>query len=53
MPTIGTWLNAIGRKQALEECPAWPRDLYALAGTLIPRSGAYLQVSTTKGRPIT
>jgi hypothetical protein len=42
--TIETWLNGIGLKQPIEECPSWPPDLYALAGGLIRRSGAYLRV---------
>jgi hypothetical protein len=37
--TIETWLNGIGLKRPIEECPAWPPDLYALAGTLLRRSG--------------
>ena len=45
MLTIDTWLKGIGRKQqATEECPLWPPDLYALAGTLLRRSGSYLRV---------
>jgi hypothetical protein len=44
MLTVETWLQGIGLKQPIEECPAWPPDLYALAGTLIRRSGAYLEV---------
>jgi hypothetical protein len=42
--TIETWLNGIGLTQDIEECPAWPPDLYALVGTLIRRSSAYLRV---------
>ena len=44
MLTIQTWLSGIGLKHPIEECPAWPPDLFALAGTLIRRSGAYLRV---------
>lgn len=44
MLTIETWLNGIGLKQPIAECPAWPPDLFALAGTLLRRSGAYLKV---------
>jgi hypothetical protein len=42
--TIKTWLKGIGLQEPIEECPAWPPDLFALAGTLIRRSGAYLRV---------
>lgn len=41
MLTIEAWLNGIGRKAPIAECPAWPPDLFALAGGLIHRSGAY------------
>jgi hypothetical protein len=34
--TIETWLNGIALKRPIEDCPAWPPDLYALAGTLPP-----------------
>lgn len=44
MLTLETWLNSIGLKRPIEECPAWPPDLFALAGTLLRRSGAYLKV---------
>lgn len=45
MLTIKVWLEGIGLKKApIDECPAWPPDLFALAGTLIRRSGAYLRV---------
>jgi hypothetical protein len=47
--TIETWLNGIGLKQPIEECPAWPPDLYALAGALIRRSGAYLRLFEHRG----
>jgi hypothetical protein len=47
--TIETWLNGIGLKRPIEDCPAWPPDLYALAGTLIRRSGAYLRVFEHRG----
>lgn len=47
--TIETWLNGIGLKQPIEECPAWPPDLYALAGALIRRCGAYLRVFEHRG----
>jgi hypothetical protein len=43
MLTIENWLRGIGLKRPIEECPAWPPDLFALAGTLIRRSGAYLR----------
>jgi hypothetical protein len=50
MLTIETWLNGIGLKQlSIDECPAWPTDLYALAGTLLRRSGAYLRVFERQG----
>src|SRR5882762_4139498 len=49
MLTIETWLKGIGLKQPIEECPAWPPDLYALAGTLIRRSGAYLRLFENRG----
>jgi hypothetical protein len=42
--TIETWLQGIGLTEPIGECPAWPPDLFALAGTLIRRSGAYLRV---------
>jgi len=41
---IETWLNGIGLKRAITECPVWPPDLFALAGALLLRSGAYLHV---------
>ena len=41
---IRTWLEGIGRKRPLKECPHWPPDLYAIAGGLLKRSGAYLRV---------
>lgn len=44
MLTIETWLRGIGLKRPIEECPAWPPDLFALTGALIHRSGAYLRV---------
>lgn len=44
MLTIETWLNGIGLTRPIEECPGWPPDLYALAGTLIRRSGGYLKL---------
>lgn len=49
MLTVETWLNGIGLKQPIEECPAWPPDLYALAGALIRRSGAYLRIFEHRG----
>jgi hypothetical protein len=49
MLTIETWLKGIGLKQPIEECPAWPPDLYALAGTLLRRSGAYLRTFQRQG----
>jgi hypothetical protein len=42
--TIETWLRGVGRKAPVTECPAWPPDLFALAGYLVHRSGAYLRV---------
>jgi hypothetical protein len=42
--TIGTWLDGIGLTPPIMECPAWPPDLFAITGTLIRRSGAYLRV---------
>jgi hypothetical protein len=47
--TIETWLDGIGLKRPIEECPAWPPDLFALAGALIRRNGAYLQVFEHRG----
>jgi hypothetical protein len=47
--TIETWLNGIGLKTPIVECPAWPPDLFALAGTLIRRGGAYLRVFEPRG----
>lgn len=44
MLKIETWLEGIGLKQPIEECPAWPPDLYALTGALIRRSGGYLEL---------
>lgn len=44
MLKIETWLDGVGLKAPIAECPAWPPDLFALAGTLIRRSGAYLRV---------
>jgi hypothetical protein len=44
MLTIETWLRGLGRRQALNECPVWPPDLYAISGALLKRSGAYLRV---------
>jgi hypothetical protein len=42
--TIETWLRGIRPNVAIEECPGWPPDLFALTGTLIRRSGAYLRL---------
>lgn len=47
--TIGAWLESIGLQEPIEECPGWPPDLFALAGTLIRRSGAYLRVFERRG----
>lgn len=44
MLTIETWLKGIGLKRPITECPVWPPDLFALAGALLLRSGAYLHV---------
>lgn len=45
MLTIQSWLEGVGRKRRPpEECPHWPPDLYAIAGGLLKRSGAYLRV---------
>lgn len=44
MPTIKTWLQALGRKRPWNECPYWPPDLYAITGALLKRTGAYLRV---------
>jgi hypothetical protein len=44
MLTIEAWLKGIGLKHSVDVCPSWPPDLYALAGTLLRRSGAYLRV---------
>lgn len=49
MLTIETWLDGIGLKRPIEECPAWPPDLFALAGALIRRSGGYLRVFEHRG----
>lgn len=43
MLTIETWLRGLGRQEPMR-CPFWPPDLYAIAGTLLKRSGAYLRV---------
>src|SRR5689334_14410294 len=51
MLTIKTWLEGIGLKQPINECPPWPPDLYALAGTLIRRSGTYLKVFEHRSPP--
>jgi hypothetical protein len=48
--TIETWLKSIELDEPIEECPAWPPDLFALAGTLIRRSGAYLRVFERRDR---
>lgn len=48
--TIETCLHSIRPDVAIEECPAWPPDLFALAGTLIRRSGAYLRVFQRRAR---
>jgi hypothetical protein len=42
--TIGKWLDAIELERPITECPVWPPDLFALAGALLQRSGAYLHV---------
>lgn len=43
--TIDSWLEALGRKfQDPLDCPIWPPDLFAICGSLLKRSGAYLQV---------
>lgn len=44
--TIAAWLEGIGRTQSssCEACPCWPPDLFALAGTLIRRSGVYMRL---------
>ena len=48
--TIKSWLHALGRRhQAPDECPIWPPDLFAICGTLLKRSGAYLQVFDRQG----
>lgn len=44
MLTIGTWLRAMRPDVAIERCPAWPPDLFALAGALVQKSGIYLRV---------
>jgi hypothetical protein len=48
--TIETWLKSIGLDEPIEECPAWPPDLFALTGTLIRRSGVYLRVFERRDR---
>jgi hypothetical protein len=42
--TIESRLQALGRKRPVKECPHWPPDLWAIAGGLLKRSGAYLRV---------
>ena len=43
--TIKKWLEGLGRQHLPTlECPVWPPDLYAVAGALLKRSGAYLRV---------
>jgi hypothetical protein len=44
MLTIENWLKGLDCTQPPEECPVWPPDLYAIAGALLKRSGAYLHV---------
>lgn len=51
MPTIQTWLNALGRKRPMNECPLWPPDLFAIAGALLKRSGGYLRAFEHRGTP--
>jgi len=49
MLTIRTWLDSIGREESADECPFWPPDLFAVAGALLKRSGAYLRVFEDRG----
>jgi hypothetical protein len=49
MLTIETWLQSVSGNQSVAECPAWPPDLYAITGTLLKRSGAYLRVFERTG----
>jgi hypothetical protein len=44
------WLSGLGRRRKMEECPLWPPDLFAIAGGLLKRSGAYLRVFEHDGR---
>ena len=43
MLTINSWLSGIGYFSK-RECPLWPPDLFAIAGALLRRSGAYLRI---------
>jgi hypothetical protein len=44
MPSIKQWIQTLGRERPWGECPFWPPDVYAIAGALLKRSGAYLHV---------
>jgi hypothetical protein len=50
MLTIRTWMEALGREESLQECPFWPPDIFAVAGGLLKRSGAYLRIFEEDGR---
>lgn len=49
MLTIETWLEAMRPDVAIGECPGWPPDLFALAGALVQKSGAYLRLFERRG----
>ena len=45
MLTVNSWLHGASRiRRPITECPLWPPDMFALCGSLLKRSGAYLRI---------
>lgn len=45
MPSIDSWLTSLKRNhQGTDDCPVWPPDLFAICGSLLKISGAYLRI---------
>lgn len=51
--SIGAWICSFYRAGDSPTCPYWPPDLFAIAGSLLRRTGAYRQVFETPAGAVT
>jgi hypothetical protein len=51
--SIGAWIRSFYQPGHPPTCPYWPPDLFAIAGSLLRRTGAYRQVFETPASAVT